>query len=35
MDLGFFKRITKEMRDCGVEEIGVFSSGRASSRPTY
>jgi radical SAM protein with 4Fe4S-binding SPASM domain len=29
MDLTFFKRITKEMRDAGVEEIGVFFIGES------
>ena len=29
MDLGFFKRITREMRDAGVEEIGVFFIGES------
>ena len=33
MDLGFFKRITKEMRDCGVEEIGVFFIGESFLAP--
>ena len=33
MDLGLFKRITKEMRDAGVEEIGVFYLGESFMAP--
>jgi uncharacterized Fe-S cluster-containing radical SAM superfamily protein len=29
MDFDFFKRITREMRECGVEEIGVFFIGES------
>ena len=30
MDLGFFKRITREMREAGVEEIGCFYLGEST-----
>ncbi len=33
MDLDLFKRITKDMRDCGVEEIGVFYLGESLTNP--
>ncbi len=33
MDLGLFKRITREMRDVGVEEIGVFYLGESFMNP--
>jgi radical SAM protein with 4Fe4S-binding SPASM domain len=33
MDLGFFKRITREMRDAGVVEIGVFFIGESFMVP--
>jgi len=33
MDLQFFKRITLEMRDAGVEEIGVFYLGESCMAP--
>lgn len=33
MDLDFFKRITKEMREAGVEEIGVFFIGESFLNP--
>jgi hypothetical protein len=33
MDLSLFKRITKEMRDAGVEEIGVFYLGESFMAP--
>jgi len=33
MDLGFFKRITQEMRDAGVEEIGCFFLGESLMAP--
>ena len=33
MDLNFFKRITKDMRDAGVEEIGVFFIGESFLNP--
>lgn len=33
MDLVLFKRITKEMRDAGVEEIGVFYFGELFMNP--
>ena len=33
MPLGFFKRITGEMRDAGVEEIGVFYLGESFMNP--
>ena len=33
MDLGLFKRITREMRDAGVEEIGVFYLGESFMNP--
>jgi hypothetical protein len=33
MDLGFFKRITRQMRDAGVEEIGVFYLGESFMAP--
>ncbi|HSN41251.1 MAG TPA: radical SAM protein [Burkholderiales bacterium] len=33
MDFGLFKRITKEMRDAGVEEIGVFYLGESFMNP--
>ena len=33
MDLGFFKRITSEMRDAGVSEIGVFFIGESFMAP--
>jgi len=34
MDLGLFKRITQEMKDAGVEEIGVFYLGESFMNPT-
>lgn len=34
MDFGFFKRITSEMREAGVEEIGVFYLGESFMNPT-
>ena len=33
MDLQFFKRITQDMRDAGVEEIGVFYLGESFMNP--
>ena len=33
MDFGLFKRITREMRDAGVEEIGVFFLGESMMAP--
>jgi MoaA/NifB/PqqE/SkfB family radical SAM enzyme len=33
MDLGVFKRITREMREAGVEEIGVFYLGESFMAP--
>ena len=33
MDLDLFKRITKEMREAGVEEIGVFYLGESLTAP--
>ena len=33
MDFGLFKRVTKEMRDAGVEEIGVFYLGESFMNP--
>lgn len=33
MDLNLFKRITREMRDAGVEEIGVFYLGESFMAP--
>jgi radical SAM protein with 4Fe4S-binding SPASM domain len=33
MDFEFFKRITREMRDSGVEEIGVFYIGESATNP--
>lgn len=33
MDFGLFKRITKEMREAGVEEIGVFYLGESFMNP--
>ena len=33
MDLGLFMRITREMRDAGVEEIGVFYLGESFMNP--
>ncbi|OGA51596.1 MAG: hypothetical protein A3G24_00220 [Betaproteobacteria bacterium RIFCSPLOWO2_12_FULL_62_13] len=33
MDFGLFKRITKDMRDAGVEEIGVFYLGESFMNP--
>lgn len=33
MDLGLFKRITREMRDAGVEEIGMFYLGESFMNP--
>lgn len=33
MDFNFFKRVTKEMRDAGVEEIGVFYLGESFMNP--
>lgn len=33
MDFGLFKRITQEMRDAGVEEIGVFYLGESFMAP--
>ena len=33
MELGLFKRITQEMRDAGVEEIGVFYLGESFMAP--
>ncbi|OGS01073.1 MAG: hypothetical protein A2V88_15940 [Elusimicrobia bacterium RBG_16_66_12] len=33
MDLGFFKRVTKEMREAGVEEIGCFYLGESFMNP--
>ena len=33
MDFDFFKRITKDMRDCGVEEIGLFYLGESFMSP--
>jgi MoaA/NifB/PqqE/SkfB family radical SAM enzyme len=34
MDFGLFKRITTEMREAGVEEIGVFYLGESTMAPT-
>lgn len=33
MSLAFFKRITREMREDGVEEIGVFYLGESFMNP--
>ncbi len=33
MDFGLFRRITREMRDAGVEEIGVFYLGESFMNP--
>ena len=33
MDFGLFKRITREMRDAGVEEIGLFYLGESFMNP--
>jgi MoaA/NifB/PqqE/SkfB family radical SAM enzyme len=33
MDFGLFKRVTREMRDAGVEEIGVFYLGESFMNP--
>ncbi len=33
MDLGLFKRITREMREAGVEEVGVFYLGESFMNP--
>lgn len=33
MDFGLFKRITRQMRDAGVEEIGVFYLGESFMNP--
>ena len=33
MDFGLFKRITREMREAGVEEIGVFFLGESFMNP--
>ncbi|MEK6591685.1 MAG: hypothetical protein AABZ67_01255, partial [Pseudomonadota bacterium] len=33
MDFELFKRVTKEMRDAGVEEIGVFYLGESFMNP--
>lgn len=33
MDLDLFKRITREMREAGVEEIGVFYLGESFMAP--
>lgn len=33
MDFGLFKRVTQEMRDAGVEEIGVFYLGESFMNP--
>jgi len=33
MDFGLFKRITREMRDAGVEEVGVFYLGESFMNP--
>ena len=33
MDFGLFKRITREMREAGVEEIGVFYLGESFMNP--
>lgn len=33
MDLGFFQRITSEMREAGVEEIGMFFLGESMMNP--
>jgi MoaA/NifB/PqqE/SkfB family radical SAM enzyme len=33
MDFGLFKRVTREMRDAGVEEIGVFYLGESFMAP--
>ena len=33
MDFDLFKRITREMRDAGVEEIGVFYLGESFMNP--
>jgi MoaA/NifB/PqqE/SkfB family radical SAM enzyme len=33
MDFGLFKRITREMRDAGVQEIGVFYLGESFMNP--
>ena len=33
MDFGLFKRVTREMRDAGVEEVGVFYLGESFMNP--
>jgi uncharacterized Fe-S cluster-containing radical SAM superfamily enzyme len=33
MDFGLFKRITREMREAGVEEIGLFYLGESFMNP--
>src|SRR3990167_3985927 len=33
MDFGLFKRLTKEMREAGVDEIGVFYLGESFMNP--
>ena len=33
MDFGLFKRVTREMREAGVEEIGVFYLGESFMNP--
>ena len=33
MDFGLFKRVTREMRDAGVEEVGVFCLGESFMNP--
>ena len=33
MDFGLFKRITREMRDAGVQEVGVFFLGESFMNP--
>lgn len=33
MDLGLFKRVTREMREAGVEEVGVFYLGESFMNP--
>ena len=33
MDFGLFKRITREMREAGVEEVGVFYLGESFMNP--
>lgn len=34
MDIGFFRRVASEMREAGVEELGLFFLGESLSNPT-